>query len=326
MTAPDDGATEGYLDEPMQVPGSAAAGSIVFTMDENPPEKLIEPDESIVFPEKEIPIPTRGAVPSGKKKRTKQLARSGRYIRSRPLFEGEPASDIAVDATLRAMALRSSREEGGGTSFHVTRGDLRKKIRNRVCNRLVVFVLDSSDSMGIEERMASAKGAVLSLLTHSYQKRDRVSLVSFRDEHAVVLLEPTNSVSLARERLKRLPTGGATPFADGLLKAWQLIRNERIRDPAIEPLLIVISDGEANIPLEPGRGVLGELLDIAGRIRRKGIPSLSIDTRRGGRGDGNMRRIATSLGGLYRHAFHPTAGSVLDMVNEAEDAMSGVEK
>ena len=142
-------------------------------------------------------------------------------------------------------------------------------------------------------------------------------MVSFRGETAEVILAPTTSLAMARRKLKALPTGGATPLADGLMKAWRLIKTERLKDPGIRPLMVLLSDGEANVPYDAGRKlseVQDELLAIAKRIARDKISSISIDTRPLREPSENMRRIADALGGRYEHIGRLKAGGMVRMV------------
>jgi len=184
----------------------------------------------------------------------------------------------------------------------------------------VVFVIDASESMGEGslERMKAAKGAVLALLTSAYQGRDQVALVAFRGERAEILLRPTASVLLARQRLQRLPLGGATPLADGLSQALQLIRSERRRQAQLQPLLVLVSDGEANIPLVPGAEVLPELVGLARQIRQERVDALVIDSQLGVFGSETLRMLARELGGGYRHVRELHAGKLLAAIREVE--------
>jgi magnesium chelatase subunit D len=229
----------------------------------------------------------------------------------RPAGAGERNFEVALEASLRAALRR------GETPPRISGADLHRKIRRQPRYSLVVFVVDASESMGegTLARMAAAKGAVLALLRDAYVERCRVALVAFRGERAEVLLPPTRSIALARERLRRLPIGGATPFADGLWRAWRLIRRERARSPGLRPLLVVISDGEANVPLQAGRKAREELLALAARMRGEGIPALVIDSRPAA-GD-EMACLARAFGGEVRHLERLRPRQVVELVREA---------
>ncbi|MGI5527481.1 vWA domain-containing protein [Streptomyces syringium] len=99
--------------------------------------------------------------------------------------------------------------------------------------------------------MGAVKGAVLSLLLDAYQRRDKIGMITFRGSGAAVALPPTSSVEAGAARLEKLPTGGRTPLAAGLLQAHEVLRLERLRDPSRRPLLVVVTDGRATGGPEP---------------------------------------------------------------------------
>jgi len=218
---------------------------------------------------------------------------------------------LDLSASLRANLLR-----GGGP---LRGSDLRRKLFQQRQKALIVFVIDASESMGegAVERIKSAKGAILALLTAAYQNRDQVALVVFRGPRAEVLLQPTSSVLLARQQLRRLAIGGATPFADGLRLAWQLIGNERRKQPTLQPQLVIVSDGEANLPLVPGAEIFPELFDIAQNIRMSKISALVIDSC-AGLGNARLRQLAKELDGSYQQIRELHAGRLLEVVRAAE--------
>jgi magnesium chelatase subunit D len=123
--------------------------------------------------------------------------------------------------------------------------DLREHVRSGREGNLVVFCVDASGSMGARRRMAQVKAAVLGLLTDAYQRRDRVALVTFRDDEAHVALAPTSSVERAARALEELPTGGRTPLAKGLHETELVIRTEQRRDPTRRALAVIVTDGRA---------------------------------------------------------------------------------
>ncbi len=254
------------------------------------------------------------------RKRTppRAIAASGRYIRAVPIHEEEHFYAIAPDATLRAALFRHTQNSDNQT-FAVAKSDLRKKIYNRPQKTLIVFVVDSSDSMGegTYARIKAAKGAVLAILAKAYQKRHRVGMVTFREETAEVILQPTSSLTLARKSLKALPTGGATPFADGMMKAWRVIKTERLKDPGIRPLLVILSDGEANVPYDPNQRlteVMNELFLIVERIGRDNISAITIDTGPLRNRSATMRRVSETLQGAYYHISQLKADGMVRVV------------
>ncbi|RKQ86248.1 protoporphyrin IX magnesium-chelatase [Solirubrobacter pauli] len=157
---------------------------------------------------------------------------------------GEPVDSKPADGTVTDLALAATLRAAAGRP--VTREHLREHVRSGREGNLIVFCVDASGSMGARRRMAQVKAAVLGLLTDAYQRRDKVALVSFSGDDAVVHLSPTSSVERAAEALRTLPTGGRTPLARGLEEAELIIRTEQRRDPSRRALVVVVTDGRAH--------------------------------------------------------------------------------
>jgi magnesium chelatase subunit D len=181
---------------------------------------------------------------SGKRSRTRTRHKRGRYVKS---TLHRLNNDVALDATIRAAAPHQLRRKSENDLFVTIHDeDIREKLRETRTGNFLLFVVDASGSMGARGRMVASKGAIMSLLKDAYQKRDRVAMVSFRKQEAVVNLPPTSSVYRAGELLKELPVGGKTPLAAGLRKGQGVLRNVLLKDPTCRPILIVITDGKAN--------------------------------------------------------------------------------
>ena len=155
----------------------------------------------------------------GRRSQTQTDRKRGRYIQARPANGN--TDDLAFDATLRAAApFQKAREEmRENVAFAVRREDYQRKVRVRRASNLILFLVDASWSMAVAERMAATKGAILSLLTDAYQRRDRVGLIVFQKDRATLVLPPTNSVLLAQRALADIPVGGKTPLSAGLTMA-----------------------------------------------------------------------------------------------------------
>lgn len=134
-------------------------------------------------------------------------------------------------------------------AFAIEKSDLQRKVRVKKAANLVLFLVDASWSMAVAERMAATKGAILSLLTDAYQRRDRVGLVVFQKDRATLILPPTTSIMLAQRALADIPVGGKTPLAAGLLMAYDVLTQEQIIHPDVEPLLLVLTDGAGNVSI-----------------------------------------------------------------------------
>ena len=194
------------------------------------------------FRVRRLEVPGIGAGAAGRRSRARGQA--GRVTGSRP--PSGPVRQVHLTATLTAAAPHQiQRGRTGPGGLRLRREDLRETRREGREGNLVLFLVDASGSMAARARMGAVKGAVLSLLLDAYQRRDKVGMITFSGSSARVLLPPTSSVEAAAARLADLPTGGRTPLAAGLLRAHEVLRTERLRDPERRPLLVVVTDGRA---------------------------------------------------------------------------------
>lgn len=213
---------------------------------------------------------------SGRRSRTHTDRKRGRYIQSRPA--GEDLNDIAFDATFRAAAPHQKRraEQREKVAFAIQRQDLQRKVRVKRAANLVLFVVDASWSMAVAERMSATKGAILSLLTDAYQRRDRVGLIVFQKDRANLVLPPTNSVQMAQRSLADIPVGGKTPLSAGLFLAHEVVNREKRLHPDVMPLLIFLTDGAGNVAMGEG-SPQREAHDIAEQIAKDDIRCVVIN-------------------------------------------------
>ncbi|MFD9321949.1 putative cobaltochelatase [Streptomyces sp. NPDC060053] len=221
---------------------------------------------------------------------------------------------LHLAATVMAAAPHQRERGRSGRGLVVRRDDLRQATREGREGNLVLFVVDASGSMAARQRMSAVKGAVLSLLLDAYQRRDKVGLVSFRGTTADLALPPTSSVDAAAVRLESLPTGGRTPLAAGLLKAHDVLRVERLRDPARRALVVVVTDGRATGGPEP--------VALAGRAARlfaaEGIACVVVDCESGPVRLGLAGQLAGELGGTAVTLDELRADSIAGLVRDVQ--------
>ncbi|HNQ52832.1 MULTISPECIES: putative cobaltochelatase [Methanothrix] len=270
---------------------------------------------AITMPRKRDRIARRKT--SGRRMNTLALRNRGRYLRQKMPQEGK---DIAIDATIRAAApyqwVRS-----GPNAIIVKDEDIREKERVGKTSAVVLFVVDASGSMGANQRMESAKGAVLSLLMDSYQKRDKIGMIAFKGKEAEIILPPCTSVDLALGRLRELPTGGKTPLSAGLSRGLQLLQGELRKDEESKLMMVLISDGRANEGM--GGKIKDELMAISERIKHLGIHTIVIDSEVVDSSFLDMRlgychQIADQCQGKYYPLSSLTPESLLRIVDEEQ--------
>ncbi|MFG2355605.1 putative cobaltochelatase [Streptomyces sp. NPDC048521] len=221
---------------------------------------------------------------------------------------------LHLAATVQAAAPHQRARGRSGPGLVIRRDDLRQATREGREGNLVLFVVDASGSMAARQRMSAVKGAVLSLLLDAYQRRDKVGLVTFRGSAADVALPPTSSVDAAAVRLQSLPTGGRTPLAAGLLKAHEVLRVERLRDPARRALVVVVTDGRATGGPEP--------VALAGRAARlfaaEQVASVVVDCESGPVRLGLAGQLAGELGGTAVTLDELRADSIAGLVRDVQ--------
>ena len=236
--------------------------------------------------------------------------RSGRVgaVRSDPrrgrpdgTVRGDPRRGPRLDlvATLRAAVpwQRLRRRPGSLTRVEVRTDDFRVVRRVQRATTTTIFVVDASGSSALN-RLAEAKGAVELLLAECYVRRDRVALVAFHGENAELVLPPTRSLVRARRSLAGLPGGGGTPLAAGLDVGGEVA--DTVRRQGDSPLLVVLTDGRANIgrDRQPGRPrAEADALLAAQHWRAQGYAALLVDT--SPRSHPAAQALAQAMGGHF---------------------------
>ena len=222
----------------------------------------------------------------------RKISGSGRHIASVPVKNGEHIKEIDPLATCLASAIRRAQGKTDSSETGVMEQDIRSRIRVQPVRKTIIFLIDSSESMLVEEQMKIAKSAVLGLLTQAYQKRYRVGVIVFSDTRARVALPPTTSITRARRALQAVRTGGGTPLADGLHKALHMVRSEKIRHPNDMPQVILVTDGRPSIKMDLKADIREEVLSLARMFPQKAVPAIVLSTAEPG---GIIREIAAAM-------------------------------
>jgi magnesium chelatase subunit D len=243
--------------EPASQPNSHSSSSAQPPRPSAPPSK--------VFRTRALTVPGVGEGAPGRRSRARNTAGS--------VMAAADGDDASAHGLHLFATLLSAAEHAGAGPLRPRPADVRRAIREGREGNLVIFVVDASGSMAARDRMAAVSGATLSLLRDAYQRRDKVAVITFRQQGARLLLPPTSSAHIAARRLARFDTGGKTPLAEGLLAARELIVRERARDRARRPLVVVLTDGRATAGPDP----LGRSRIASARLLAEGAAAVVVD-------------------------------------------------
>jgi Mg-chelatase subunit ChlI/Mg-chelatase subunit ChlD len=240
-----------------------------------------------------------GTVKTGRRTDIMTIGTQGRYLKSRPP-KTSGVTDIAILPTIKAAIMHSQ-----GGKIEVKKRDYREKVRRRKISTLICLVLDASSSMVMDAKMKGIKDALGELMLDAYQKRDRISLVSCYGRHAEVVLPFTSSIDKGKQYIERLEFGGTTPLAAGMRQGLDNLRSKLRIEKDTNPLLILVTDGTANMPIVPGEDIETEIKVTCDSIERAHIPTLVIDVSK--TGSKLASDMADLCGGIYYHLEHEEA-------------------
>jgi Mg-chelatase subunit ChlI/Mg-chelatase subunit ChlD len=212
--------------------------------------------------------------------------------------QGKPA-DIHLPATIRAAA-RKQKQRSEFTllpvAVNIGLEDIREKLRLYRAPMTIVFTIDLSGSMIFN--IDAVRQAILKLHGVAHRYRDRVGIVALKDTGAIVVQHPVTNLRVVANKLMGLSISGYTPLAAGMLKAWEVLKEAKRRDPSTVPVMVIVTDGSANVPLkrslttgdvriiEEPRIIVREyedlavedVLNVCKMIRKEGINTIVINT------------------------------------------------
>ena len=254
-----------------------------------------------------------GQLKSGRRAEVLTKGKRGRYVRHR-MPDGK-VNDIAIAPTIRAAAIHAI--DG---RIQVKRSDYREKVRRRRIATLIDIVLDTSGSMDEIDKVEITRSVIVALLKDAYQRRDKVSMVSYSGRKAETVLPFTSSVERAKRYLENIPFGGTTPLASGILTGLHGLHNEIKKDPATIPIMILVTDGKANVPLEVGGNIHRELLVVLKYLVHEGIHVLVVDM--SSKGSDLAREISEKSGGRYYHPERLSKETLYKIISNERDDVS----
>jgi len=219
----------------------------------------------------------------GRQSKTKARSEHGRYVSYE--FPKRRPWDVALGPTVRAAAPFQRSRDRVGLALNVEIEDIRVKVREMRAPITMVLLLDVSESMIAS--LVNVRNAILSMRDIAFKKRGRLGLVIFKGQSASTLQSPTTNMNLLVKKLMEVGASDLTPLASGMFEAWRILRNEKVKNRDVIPVIVIISDGIANVSLESPlspytrprfvNNAQADVIDVAYLLQRGEVRTLVIN-------------------------------------------------
>ncbi|MDO8869682.1 MAG: VWA domain-containing protein [Methanobacteriaceae archaeon] len=202
-------------------------------------------------------------------KRVESKTEKGKYVRSR--FSSQRPKDIAIDATIRAAAMKSSGE------IKVEPHDLREKVRKHGARASIALVVDISGSMVSEKKANRVKSILNQIIKDTQRHKDKLSVIGFKGREAEVIIPTTKRAAAFQSKVDEIRVGGTTPLAAGLKKGLEILVSEK-KNKEYVPMMVVLTDGMPNVGIKhsPSR----DALDLAEKLNENHIHTVVVNFER----------------------------------------------
>jgi magnesium chelatase subunit D len=220
-------------------------------------------------------------------KRMDSKTHKGKYIKSKlPKMD---IKDIAIDATLRAAAIRSNGR------IKVENDDIRQKVRKHGARASIALVVDISGSMFSQRKANKVKGIINQLIDDTARHNDRISIIGFKGHEAEVIVPTTRRAVSFKDHVDNIRVGGTTPLASGIIKGFEVLKKEKRE---YVPIMMILTDGMPNVGINesPTR----DAINAAKNLKENDITTIIVNFEKSVKyGRSTNMEIALASGGRY---------------------------
>jgi len=222
-------------------------------------------------------------------KRVNSKTQKGKYVKSK--IPKKDSRDIAIDATLRAAAIRSN------GSIKVENDDIRQKVRKHGARASIALVVDISGSMFFQRKANKVKGILNQLIDDTALHNDRISIIGFKGQDAEVIVPATRRAISFKDHVDNIRVGGTTPLASGIKKGFEVLKKEKTARKYV-PIMIILTDGMPNVGIneDPTR----DAINAAKNLKENDITTIVVNLEKSVKyGRSTNMEIALASGGRY---------------------------
>lgn len=186
---------------------------------------------------------------------------------------------------------------------------------------LITIVFDMSGSM-IKGKKSVVKNVVKSLMLDAALNDDKMCFISVHGRFARKIFDFTNNITEAEATIEKENFGGTTPLASGIFLGMNVLENEmRKSEDEYEPLFVICSDGESNVPIGIGANIKREL-DIKLHTLRNAehIHKIFIDISEDG--SQNARDLSHKSDAKYLHSGGVEENKIYQIIKNERDEIT----
>jgi len=204
----------------------------------------------------------------------KETGSRGKIVGSRRAEGDINLSDIAILPSIRKAIRSGSFDKERGPK--VKKKHLQEKIYQTRLQTNLCLVADTSFNLDMVEEISTMIWIIRVILTMAYEKRFHVSIVSFSNNSAVVEMPFTTDVDKGYEVVSTFDYGGLSPLSSGLKTGMRALERQRGDRTQIISIMILLTQGKANVPLYPGGFVRRELTYLSETLKASHIKGVVI--------------------------------------------------
>ncbi len=233
-----------------------------------------------------------------------------------------PTSDDIGDIALIPTILSALSHSTDG-KIKISKRDHRIKVKRKKISTHTLIILDVSSSMMEGSKLMVAKKCLDEIFLDTYQKRDRIAVITAGGEQADYLLPFTSNIEKGRELIDSIGFGGTTPLSSGLRSGIRVLEDIMRKEPWMVPIMVIITDGGANVPLSMGGSIQDEFSRLSSEMDYVNIRPLVINV---GDDSALCEEMVWKTDGRYLSLTveDEYISSDLELEKEVEDILHGI--
>jgi len=180
-------------------------------------------------------------------------------------------------------------------------------------NRFICLTFDMSGVQTGQKQKASIRSLLDLLFIETARCGDRLCFINCSGRAAKHVFGFDDSKEEALAKFDETPIGGTTPLSSAIHLSIQTLKRALGENPGASGVLIITTDGTANVPISLGTNIQREL-EIECRLLAgaEGIHKVMTDISK--EGSARVDELATMTGSIYYHSHDLNANDMYNII------------